>query len=151
MVKFKGGVVVGTTNGDNQGGSSYLYPFRLIGLTSTWFIWYIFKDWEHVSCYTWVPLYIFFYSKRYSHHTWVPQVPDRSPIQVNGWGLIYRTNHLILDCFECYPGAFTCILVSGIQCVFLNSPLTRHCFTTNELVQYPNEVSLAPCKHCLHF
>ena len=38
-----GEVVVGTTNGDNLGGSSYLYPFRTIGFTSTWFVWHIFR------------------------------------------------------------------------------------------------------------
>ena len=33
--QIKGEVVVGTTNGDNLGGSSYLSPFITIGLTST--------------------------------------------------------------------------------------------------------------------
>ena len=44
--QIQGRVVVGTKNGDNLGGSSYLCPFKLIGLAYTWFIWYIFKYWE---------------------------------------------------------------------------------------------------------
>ena len=31
--------------------------------------------------------------------------------------------------------------------MFLISPLTRHCFTASEPFQYPDEVSLVPCKH----
>ena len=34
-VQIQGKFIVGTPNGDNQGGSNYLYPFKLIGLTST--------------------------------------------------------------------------------------------------------------------
>ena len=33
--QIQGEVVVATTNGDNMGGSNYLYPFITIGLTST--------------------------------------------------------------------------------------------------------------------
>ena len=33
--QIQGEVVVGTTNGDNLGGSSNVYPSKLIGLTST--------------------------------------------------------------------------------------------------------------------
>ena len=36
--QIQGEVVVGTKNGDNPGGSSYLCLLKIIGLISTWFI-----------------------------------------------------------------------------------------------------------------
>ena len=51
---------MGTTNGDNLGGSSYLSPFIAIGLTSTWFVWYISRYATLFIYFTWVPPYIIF-------------------------------------------------------------------------------------------
>ena len=90
------------------------------------------------------------FSKIYSHHTQVPQVPNISCIKVDGWGLFYCNFQSNTQLFQELPKAITCTFVRNIQCVLLTSLFTWHCFTINEHVQYPSEVSLVPCKHCLH-
>ena len=62
-------------------------------------------------------------------------------------GSFTELNILILDYFRYDPGPSLVLWASGIQCVFLISPLSRHCFTASEPVQYSGEVALVPCKH----
>ena len=49
--------------------------------------------------------------------------------------------------YEYYLGPSLVSLKSKIQCVFLTSPLTQHCFTANDPVQYLSELALVPRKH----
>ena len=149
--QIQGEVVVGTTNGENLGVSSYLCPLITIGLTSTWFIWYIWRYENKFLSYTWVPPYIIFSMKN------IPTIHKyhRSLTNILHWSMngasFSETNCFILNCFGYYLGPSLVLFLSNIQCVFLTSPFTRHWFTSKEHVHYPSEVSMVPCKHFLHF
>ena len=80
--QIKGEIVLGIIDGNKLGGSGYLCVFKLIGLMYTWFIRYIFKNWECISICTWVPLYIMFSLKDmptiYKYHRSWMGLPYRS-------------------------------------------------------------------------
>lgn len=78
----------------------------------------------------------------YKYHKSLMGLPDRS--MARGSFTKQSSNTWL---FQVLTRAITCIFGKGIQCVFLTSPLIQHCFTTNEHVQYPGEVSLVPCKN----
>ena len=62
-------------------------------------------------------------------------------------GSFTKLNILILDYFQVWPRAITCITSKRNPMCVPHLSFTRHCFTASEPVQYPGEVALVPCKH----